>query len=131
MPNRLPQVASDLLQFLDLGFLLDTCTQGSLLDHHSHNLKEDISSRHGSVLGISVICRGYLNDICCNEIDTIETAEDSAELPSRPAASLGSTSCWCNYAAISSETYERIGVLAADWYEEQTYKQDPEYQYQY
>lgn len=48
-----------ILQLLFL-LALNHSAERSLLDHDRHNLVENVSCRHGSVLGISVVGRLYL-----------------------------------------------------------------------
>lgn len=78
---------------LILGLLLagDHLAQRTLLNHQAHNLIQRIRSRHGSMLGISIICRGNLDDISSDDVDALQTSEDGAEFTSRPAASLRGT----------------------------------------
>lgn len=47
------------------------------------------------MLGIGIVRRCHLDNICCNKVDALEATNDSAQLTSRPATSLRCASGRC------------------------------------
>jgi hypothetical protein len=54
-----------------------------------------ISSRHSRQLRVRVICRGDFHDISRDDVETIQTPQDGAQLAGRPASSLRRACGWC------------------------------------
>lgn len=67
--------------------------QRPLLNHQSHDLVKCIRSSHGSKLSIGIVSRSHLDDISCNEVDTLQATDDSAEFSRCPTTRLGRASC--------------------------------------
>lgn len=67
------------------------------LDHDGHDLVKRIRSSHGRVLSIGIVRRSNLDNVGADEVDAIKTADDGAELASRPTARLGGASGRGNY----------------------------------
>ena len=53
-----------------------------------------ISSRHSRQLRVRVICRGDFHDISRDDVETVQTPQDSAQLAGRPASSLRRACGW-------------------------------------
>ena len=87
-----PSTTSQLLPLI----LLDGRTQRPLLDHHRHDLEQDIGRRHRRVLGVGVVRRRHLDDVRGDEIDPVEAAQDGAELARGPSACFGGAGCGCD-----------------------------------
>ena len=102
-PTRPPSKVTPLFLYLSLLYLhlilihlltLDHLTERTLLHHQAHNLIQRIRSSHGSVLSVGIICRRNLDDISSDDVDALQSTEDSAELASRPSTCLGGTGSW-------------------------------------
>ena len=81
------------------------------------------SSSHGRQFGIGIVGRSDLDDIRCDKVDALQTADNSTELASGPASSLRS--------ARSRRNYSPSSVMLAVTNNFLTHKQDQEYQYLY
>lgn len=48
---------------------------------------------HGRQLRIGIIRRGDLDDVCADEVQAVQTADDGAQLARGPAACFGGAGC--------------------------------------
>lgn len=81
------------------------------------------SSGHGRQLGIGVVSGSHLDDVACDKVDALQTANDGTQLASGPAASLRGSGSRRNYL---------LGLVTFDFIESiGTHKQDQGYQYRY
>jgi hypothetical protein len=67
------------LQFQFHFFIIFCNTQWAFLDHKSHDLVKNIGGSHGSELGVGIVCGSDLHNICGDEVDAFEAADDRAE----------------------------------------------------
>ena len=63
------------------------------LNHQTHDLKQRICRRHGSMLGIGIIRRCHLDDVGRDEVDAFEATDDGTEFTGAPAAGFGGACC--------------------------------------
>lgn len=54
------------------------------------------SSSHSCQLGVGVVCGSDLDDIGGDQVDTLETTDDGAELTGGPATCLGCSGSRCD-----------------------------------
>jgi len=92
-------------QLLVLGLILilryHHLAQWTLLHHQAHDLIKSVCRGHCSMLRVCIISWSNLDNICCDQIDTLKASDNGSQFTCRPTAGLRGACCRCDCLFVS------------------------------